>query len=262
MKGVERMRVIAIANQKGGVGKTTSTLNISAGLVLQGRRVLAVDVDPPGNLSQAFGVSTDDANTTYELLREECSAAEAIQQTAAGVDIIPADIALAGSERELLGKPGYEFLLAEALEKVSGEYDYILLDCPPSLGALTINGLTAAKEVVIVMQPEFFSMAGTAQLVDTIHAIQKRINKQLRVSGVILNMYDKRKILHRDGRSIVEKNFPGLVFKTQIRLNTALAESTGHGQDIFSYNKNSNGADDYAALIREILKQEVIQDNE
>lgn len=250
-------RVIAIVNQKGGVGKTSCTLNIGAGLALKNKKVLYIDADAQGNLTVGLGIrNTDGENTIFEVLKGECSIEDAIIKTTNNASILPADIALAAADLELANEPGKDFLLHEAINLVENEYDYILIDCPPSLGMMTVNSLVAAKEVIIVMMPEFLSAQGVSQLTRTIDIVQRRINHDLKISGVILNMYNGRRKLHREASEEVAKMFKDRLYKTYIRNSVTIAESPGFGQDIFAYKSDSTGAKDFSDLIDEILKQE------
>jgi chromosome partitioning protein len=248
-------RVIAIANQKGGVGKTTSSINIGAGLARSGKRVLLVDLDPQGNLTVSLGIAAHELTATlYELLKGEVTATQA---TIKGLyDVIPADIRLSGAELELSSQPGREMILKEALQPIQANYDYILIDCPPSLGLITLNGLTAAKEIFIPLQAEFLALNGMAQLLNTIKAVQKRLNPQLDITGIITTLYDSRKNLNKEVLEKIQEYFPDKAFKTLIRDNVALAEAPSFGKDIFDYRSDSNGATDYKELCSEIIKQE------
>ena len=248
-------RVIALVNQKGGVGKTTSTINIGAGLHKAGKRVLMIDLDPQGNLTVSVGVEAYTLeNTVFEILKSECSAQEATINR--GYDIIPADIRLSGADMEISAVPGREMLLKEALTPIMGSYDYILIDCPPSLGLITLNGLTAAREIFIPLQAEFLALNGMAQLLNTVKAVQKRLNPQLDITGIITTLYDGRKNLNKEVLEKIRQYFPNKTFATLIRDNIALAEAPSFGQDIYEYKPDSKGAEDYTALCDEIIKQE------
>lgn len=253
MEGEWQMtRIIALANQKGGVGKTTITMNIGAGLVEDGKKVLYVDIDPQGNLSAVFDVNAE--NTIYELMNGSCKDLDhAVYPILDGkADLIPAGIELAAAELELMGQPGREYFLKEILQQIQGKYDYILIDCPPSLGLLTLNALTAATEVIVIMKADFFSLVGMNQLIDTVNTIQRRVNQDLKISGVIINMYNNRLLLHKDSAAVIADHCSGLLFDTRIRNCVALSEATGHGQSIFDYAAKSNGADDFRAITEEI----------
>lgn len=247
-------KIIALVNQKGGTGKTTSTINIAAGLVNKGYRVLTIDLDAQGSLTASLGVETyNNPNTIYEALNGQINAKDCIIKK--NFDIIPADIRLSGAEIELSSIPGRETILKEVLDPITNIYDYILIDCPPSLTLLTLNGLVAAKEIYITLQPEFLALLGMSQLIKTIETVKKRLNPELEVTGIIITMYDSRKILYKEVIDNVETYFPDKLFNTRIRNNVALAEAPAQGLDIFSYKANSNGAEDYSNLVDEILKR-------
>lgn len=247
-------KIIALVNQKGGTGKTTSTINIAAGLVNKGYRVLTIDLDAQGSLTASLGIETyNNPNTIYEALNGQINAKDCIIKK--NFDIIPADIRLSGAEIELSSTPGRETILKEILDPIANIYDYILIDCPPSLTLLTLNGLVAAKEIYITLQPEFLALLGMSQLIKTIETVKKRLNPELEVTGIIITMYDSRKILYKEVIDNVETYFPDKLFNTRIRNNVALAEAPAQGLDIFSYKANSNGAEDYSNLVDEILKR-------
>jgi len=246
-------KVISISNHKGGVGKTTSTINIGAGLVLLGKRVLLIDLDPQANLSLSLGIESPE-RTIYGALRGEYKLDPI--NVINGLDVIPSTLDLSGAELELSGEAGREYILRELIEPLREEYDYILIDSPPSLGLLTINGFTASNEVFIPLQSEFLALRGLAKLVEVIEKINKRLNKQLRVGGVFITQYDSRKILARDVVTTIEAHFKDQVFNTKIRDNVALAEAPAQGLDIFRYNPKSSGAEDYLALCKEIINSE------
>lgn len=249
-------RIISIVNQKGGVGKTTCCLNIGAGLSNEDRRVLYVDADPQGNLSTACGIKTDGQNTLFEVMRGECSTAEAIVKINDHIDILPADLALAAADLSLANEPGKELLIKEALDKVAEDYDYILIDCPPSLGLMTLASLTASGEVFVAMSPEYLPARGLVQLTNTIDIVQKRLNNQVHISGVILNLYDGRRKLHKEAAAAIEAKFPNATFHNRIRNAVAIAEAPAFHQSIFEYRPSSHGAIDFGGLVREILDME------
>lgn len=250
-------RVIAIVNQKGGVGKTTTTINLAGGLSLLGKKVLVIDLDPQGNLSQSLGIQAEQLeNTIYEVLREVSTLEEATFKHEK-IDVIPANIGLSAAELELAGTAGREFLLKEAIDQIEeGMYDYVLIDCSPSLGVLTLNALVAANEVFIPMQAQFLSMQGLSQLMNTIEIVKDRLNKNIKVSGVIITMYDSRKNLNNEVSEKVREYFDKIVFKTLIPDSVSLAEAPSHGKDIFDYKIASEGAKNYLKLAREVIKQE------
>lgn len=248
------MRIIAFVNQKGGVGKTTSCLNIGAGLTKLGKKTLLIDLDPQSNLTVGMGIKDKDiGKTIYEVLKGEISASSGLVRVRK-IDIMPSNIALAGAEFDLLSVPGREKLLSEALTDIK-KYDYLLIDCPPSLGLLTLNGLVATKEVFIPVQTEFFPLLGMNRLLDTINLVKKRLNPSLEVTGVIATMYDGRRNLHKEVLQTIKNQFKGKVFNTIIHSNVSLAESPSFGKDIFDYSPHSRGAGDYLELTKEIIKR-------
>jgi len=250
-------RIIAFVNQKGGVAKTTSAINVGAGLALAGKKVLMVDLDAQGHLTFGLGVSAHKMdNTIYEVFKEGIDASQAVLNVAGRYDIIPADIRLSSLEMELSAIAGRELILKEALEQIEAQYDYILLDCPPALGLLTLNGLTAAKEVFVPIQAEFLALHGMKQLLQVIELVRKRLNPALSLAGVITTFYDRRKLLNQQVQEKIITTFGDKSFKTMIRNNVALAEAQAFNLDIFAYKPTSNGAKDYKDLIDEILLQE------
>lgn len=245
-------KVISISNHKGGVGKTTSAINIGAGLNKLGKKILLIDLDPQANLSQSLGL-TDQERNIYGALRGEYKLQPI--PVLKGLDLIPSTLDLSGAEVELSGEAGREYILRELLEPVRNSYDYILIDSPPSLGLLTINSFTASDEVYIPLQAQFLALQGLAKLTEVIDKIKKRLNKELKVGGVIVTQYDSRKVLNRDVATTIEAHFKAEVFKTKVRDNIALAEAPAQGVDIFRYNSKSFGAIDYLSLSKEILKR-------
>jgi len=244
-------KVISISNHKGGVGKTTSTINIGAGLNKLGKKILLIDLDPQANLSQSLGVTDQELNI-YGALRGEYLPHPI--EVIPGLDIIPSVLDLSGAEVEMSSEAGREYILKEIIEPLLPGYDYILIDSPPSLGLLTINALTASDEVLIPLQAQYLAIQGLTKLLEIIDKIQRRLNKELRVGGVFITQYDGRKILNRDVVDIINTHFKELVFNTKIRDNVALAEAPTQGIDIFRYNPKSNGAQDYLSLCRELVK--------
>ena len=248
------MKLIALTNQKGGVGKTTSTINIGVGLANMGKRVLLIDLDPQANLTYSLGLAAHELDkTVYEVLKGEVKAKDALIQTH-GVSLLPSSLSLSGAEIELSGVAGREFLLKEALSG-AGEFDYTLLDCPPSLGLLTLNALTTAKEIYIPLQTEFLALQGMSKLMETIDIVKARLNKGLEITGIIGTLYDGRKNLNNEVVDKIKGHFGGKLFTTLIRDNVALAEAPSYGKDIYSYKANSSGAEDYKALCKEIIRR-------
>lgn len=245
-------RVISLANHKGGVGKTSSTVNIGACLSKLGKHVLLVDLDPQANLTLSLGIK-DSAKTIYGALRGAYPLSEAVIAVKDGLDVVSSTLDLSGAELELSSETGREFILKDLLGSLEKHYDYILIDCPPSLGLLTLNALTASDEVFIPLQAQFLATQGLAKLNDVIEKIKKRHNKELTIGGVFLTQYDHRKVLNRDVAKVVTNYFQNKVLKTKIRDNIALGEAPSSGVDIFRYAANSNGAADYLALTKEIL---------
>lgn len=249
------MKTIAFVNQKGGVAKTTSCANIGAALHDAGRRVLLIDLDPQGALSISFncGNLSGDDLTVYEVLRGE-PIDNAIRTER--LDIVPTDIRLSSANIELASIPGRDFLLREAIEGLSGSYDYVLIDCPPSLDVLTLIALTAADRVVIPVKADYLALNGMSQLNKTIGIIKKRMNPGLEIAGVIATFYNGRRNLDREIARNVELYFPGKLYATTISENVALAEAPSQGVDIFAYNDKSKGAQQYRALTAEIMQRE------
>ncbi len=250
-------KVICIANQKGGVGKTTTAVNLGMGLELQGKNVLLVDLDPQSSLTSSIGLKNQSFKyTVYDLLKGEAAVDDAALFHN-GVQVIPSSIDLSGADIELSGIPGRELLLKEALSGVAGRYDCILIDCPPSLGLLTLNAMTAAHRLIIPIQPEYLPLEGVKMLMETLDIVKKRLNKDLEISGVIVTMYDPRQKLGREVMEIIREYFKEKVFTTYIRKNVSLAEAPGFGQDIYRYKPDSIGAQDYSELCREMIRREV-----
>lgn len=244
-------RVISISNHKGGVGKTTSAINIGAGLNRLGKKVLLIDLDPQANLSQSLGL-IDQERTIYGAIRGEYKLQPV--QVVKGLDVIPSTLDLSGAEVELSGEAGREYILRELIEPIRASYDFILIDSPPSLGLLTINAFTASDEVFIPLQAQYLALQGLTKLLEIIEKIKKRLNKELRVGGVIITQYDNRKVLNRDVVATIQAHFKNEVFKTKVRDNIALAEAPAQGLDIFRYSPKSYGAEDYLSLSKEIAK--------
>ena len=256
------MRRIAVINQKGGVGKTTTAANLGAALAEQGRRVVLVDLDAQGNLTTHLGLDVPCGEPSiYTVLIGETSFAEALRETTTPrLSVVPSNIDLSGAELELASALGRETLLREAIDAWRGEgeppADYVIFDCPPSLGLLSINGLTAAREVELIVQTEYLALQGMSKLVDVVQLLRKRMNPELAITGIVPCLYDARLRLAREVLAEIRRYFPGEVFKTAIRANVKLAEAPSFGEHIFQYAPSSNGAADYRNLALEVIAQE------
>ncbi len=244
--------IISLLNHKGGVGKTTSAINIGAGLVELGKKVLLIDLDPQANLTLSLGIPRQKV-TMYEAIRGE---SELVPYTAKpNMDVVASSLDLSGAEMELINEAGREYILRELFEPLTDKYDFILIDCPPSLGLLTLNALTSSQYVIIPLQTEFLALQGLAKIKQVIDKVRFRLNKNLEIGGVVATMYDSRRVLNRDVVETIHKYFEEKVFKTYIRDNVALAEAPAQRKDIFEYNPKSSGAEDYLNLCREIIQR-------
>ena len=255
-------RVIAIVNQKGGVGKTTTVANLGAYLAYLKKKVLLIDLDPQSNLSLHYGVDSQESEKSiYELMmREGTGFSETVIKTDIdNLELLPSSIALADAELELIDIAGRERVLSKALGEVLDAeiYDFVLIDCTPSLGLLTLNALTAAGEIFITVQPDYFALQGIGRLIRTLDLVKKRLNSELDVTGVILCMFNQTRKLSWEVTGKVRGAFKEKVFKTFIRINVKLAEAPSHGQSILTYAPKSHGAEDYFRLAKEILKSEI-----
>lgn len=246
-------RVIAFANQKGGVGKTTTCVNMASFMALMGKKVLLVDLDPQGNATSNLGLVKDNkVNSIYQVMSDDKKVEEAIYETPVkNLSIIPANIDLAGVEVELVYMTEREYVIKKIFEKVKNNYDYITIDCPPSLGLLTINAFTAADSVVIPIQCEFFALEGLSQLMNTIRLVKKKLNPEIMIDGVVLTMRDTRSNLGKQVAEEIGKFFANTVFTTTIPRNVRLAESPSHGLPIYLYDKNCVGSKAYKLLTEE-----------
>jgi len=246
------MKTIAVFAQKGGTGKTTTVANLGVALSRQGKRVLLIDNDPQGDLTVHFGQPAGDT-TMSDVYLGSVNAATAVVNVPAGVDLIPADMNLSGTETEMARMDGAHTRLKEALQPLGRKYDYCLIDCPPGLSILSLNALAAANRLLVPMQPEYFALYGAAQLTTLIQTINDGINPKLRLNGIVLTMYDRRRKLSREIEKIVADQYEAALLQTHVRNNVAVIEAQAAGVDIFTYNKRSNGAQDYTALALEII---------
>lgn len=247
-------QVISVTNQKGGVGKTTTSINLSAALVLHKKRILLLDMDPQGNASVGLGVDTKDLdNTIYDVLLNEATAREAIVSTESGVDVMTATGDLAGAQVELLNEIGRELRLKKALLAVQDDYDYIFIDCPPALNVLTVNALVASDSVMIPMQCEYFALEGLSALISTIRAIRETLNPKLKIEGLLRTMFDKRNGLSGEVSKQLQNHFGDKVYDTVIPRNVRLAEAPSYGESAITYAPTSKGAKSYMSLAQEVL---------
>jgi chromosome partitioning protein len=253
------MKVISFVNQKGGVAKTTSCVNIGASLADQGKTVLLIDLDAQGSLSTSTGLREIGADelTTYEVLKG-ADIKEATRTLSEGLSVLPTDIRLSGAEIELSSVPGREFLLREALSEFESVFDYVLIDCPPSLGVLTLIALTASDGVIVPVKADYLALKGMSQLVDVINVVKRRMNPGLEIVGVIATFFNSRRNLDQQIVDQIETFFPGKLFETKISQNTALAEAPSQGKNIFEYDSRSKGAQQYRTLAEELIEREVI----
>lgn len=248
-------KIIALANQKGGVGKTTTCINLSAYLAVMGKKVLILDMDPQGNASSGVGIEkTKQTQTIYNVISNECEIYDVIQATnIKNLDVIPATVDLAGAEIDLVQMQSREYVISKLLNSIKDQYDFILIDCPPSLGLLTVNSLTSADSVLIPIQCEFYALEGLTQLMNTIRLIIHHLNPKLQIEGVVMTMKDNRSNLVNQVSSEIKKFFGNKVFETYIPRNIRLAEAPSHGEPIVIYDINSKGAEAYLALAEELL---------
>lgn len=249
-------RIIAISNQKGGVGKTTTSVNLSACVAAEGKRTLIVDIDPQGNATSGLGMAEHQGLNIYDVLIEGADAAQAAVDTGfSGLMLIPAGIELAGAEIELVGAEGREELLKKALEPLKAEYDYIFIDCPPSLGLLTLNALTAADGVLVPIQCEYYALEGVGQLMNTIKLVRRRLNPDLALEGIALTMYDARTNLGAQVVHEVRSHFPEEAFETLIPRNVRLSEAPSYGIPINEYDPRCAGSTAYKELAKELIER-------
>ena len=248
-------KIIAVANQKGGVGKTTTSINLAASLGVLEKKVLLIDSDPQGSASSGLGIDTDNFKYgTYEVIEQSCDVKDAITKSSAiNVDIIASNIDLVAIEIELVDIEDREYMLKKSLKSIKSKYDYIIIDCAPSLGLLTINALTASDSIIIPIQCEYFALEGLGKLLNTIKSIQKIHNSLLEIEGLLLTMYDSRLRLSNQVVEEVKNHFNNMVFKTIIQRNVSLGEAPGFGESIINYDVNSKGASNYLSLAKEFL---------
>ncbi|MGH7808304.1 MAG: ParA family protein [Thermodesulfobacteriota bacterium] len=247
-------RIVAIINQKGGSGKTTTAVNLGAYLARFGKSVLLIDLDPQANSTIHLGLKPHEVErSVYDVMMDERLFSDVIRKTAVdNLLIAPADINLSGVEIELAGMVGREIILKDAVEKIANNYDYILIDSPPSLGLLTVNALTVAKEIIIPVQTEFFALEGMSKLFHIVDIVKKRLNRDLRITGIVPTMFDGRTNLSREVMEKIREHFGDKVYKTIVRKNVRLAEASSHGKPILLYDPRSTGAEDYETLSREV----------
>jgi chromosome partitioning protein len=248
-------RIIAVANQKGGVGKTTTAVNLAAALFAEGKRVLLCDFDPQANATSGFGLDKNKSASSYEVLIGEAEAKTAIAHTPYG-DVLPSSPALSGAAVELVGMERREYALADALRPLAEDYDYVFIDCPPSLELLTLNALCAAESILVPVQCEYYALEGLSDLMATLRAVKARLNPQLAIYGLVLTMYDGRLNLSAQVAEEVRRHFPGKVFASMIPRNVRLSEAPSHGLPVLAYDKYSRGADAYRALAKECIRKE------
>ena len=251
-------RIIAVANQKGGVGKTTTTINLSACLAEKSKNILTIDIDPQGNTTSGLGVDKNVVeNTVYELFLEECSLEECIQSSVMeGLSVIPSNINLSGAEIELISMENKEYFLKNKLDEIKNNYDFIIIDCPPSLNLLTVNAMVAADTVLVPIQCEYYALEGLSQLMHTIDLIKERLNPKLEIAGVVVTMYDARTNPSSQVVQNVKENLNKKIYKTIIPRNVRLAEAPSYGMPINLYDSRSAGAEAYRYLAEEVIERE------
>ena len=247
--------IMTIANQKGGVGKTTTTINLAAALAEKGKKVLVIDMDPQGNTSSGLGIDKDELDTTvYQLMIGDNTFEECVQKEVfENLDVLAANVNLAGIEIETMDMEDRNYILHDIIEKIKEEYDYIIIDCPPSLNALTINAMTTADSVLVPIQCEYYALEGLSQLIHTINLVQERLNPELQIEGVVFTMYDVRTNLSNQVVETVKENLDTKIYNTMIPRNIRLAEAPSYGQPINIYDPKSAGAESYLALAEEVI---------
>lgn len=250
-------RTIAIANQKGGVGKTTTTINLSASLAAKEKKVLVIDMDPQGNTTSGFGIDKNELeNSVYELILGECSVQECLMKDIIeNVSIIPSNVNLAAAEIELIGVDKKEFILKNEVDWIKDQYDFVIIDCPPSLSMLTVNAMTTADTVLVPIQCEYYALEGLSQLIHTVNLVRERLNPTLDIEGILFTMYDSRTNLSMQVVDNVKSHLNQRIYKTMIPRNIRLAEAPSYGMPINLYDPKSAGAESYMALANEVIKR-------
>ena len=250
-------RIIAIANQKGGVGKTTTSINLSACIAAKGKKVLVIDIDPQGNTTSGYGIEKNDLeNTIYELILGDCSVEDCIlKNVIPNVSILPSNVNLAAAEIELIGVERKEYILRNEIDWVKDRYDYIIIDCPPSLSLLTVNAMTTADSVLVPIQCEYYALEGLSKLIHTVNLVKERLNTDLEMEGVVFTMYDSRTNLSAQVVDNVKSHLKQKVYNTLIPRNIRLAEAPSYGQPINIYDPKSTGAESYMSLAAEVINR-------
>jgi chromosome partitioning protein len=254
------MSVISVAIQKGGSGKTTTVINLGAALRQMGKKVLLIDADPQSNLSQSLGINTEQPVNLFTILRKEIageggSLKEAVISTACGLDLVPSSIDLAGAELELVSVYGREQMFGWILQPLLNEYDYIFIDCPPAIGMLTVNALTASDYVLLPLQAEFLPLKGLYSFLEHYKTIKNKLNRKIEIAGIVLTRYDDRKNMNRQVHQILSEKYTDQLFHSRIRPNIQLAKAQEAGIDIFSFDKHAHGAEDYRKMAEEFLQK-------